>query len=37
MTFELSTLQRIATSVVGALVFATIFVSAAVGPVTQVI
>jgi hypothetical protein len=37
MTYNLATLQQIAVSVVGALFAATLFVSAAVGPVGQFI
>jgi hypothetical protein len=37
MTFNLANLQQFAVSVVGALIAASVFVSAAVGPVGQII
>lgn len=37
MTFNLANMQQIAVSVVGALIAASVFVSAAVGPVGQFI
>ncbi|MEA3062857.1 MAG: hypothetical protein QOJ94_2638 [Sphingomonadales bacterium] len=37
MTFNISNVQQLAVSFIGALLFATLFVSAAVGPVGQFI
>jgi hypothetical protein len=37
MTFNLTSLQHIAVSAIGAIVTATLFVSAAVGPAAQII
>ena len=37
MTYNLSNLQQLAVSIVGALVASTVFISAAVGPVGQFI